>query len=111
MLESISINYYIVTFLTFVMFIIAFYILFLALKWMKAENRLIKMTYTLSKDLKESTIEDYMSQLDSIDIPPRESYWNAIKAAYALVELDKDIDDSVKKKFRIAILAKGVLVE
>ena len=70
-------------------------------------SKLDKMVYTLSEEgVTAERVEDFIKHLDVKYIP---FYANSyIRAGYQLVEMDEEIDDSIKKRLKVRILGKGI---
>lgn len=70
-------------------------------------SKLDKMVYTLSEEgVTAERVEDFIKHLDVKYIP---FYANSyIRAGYQLVEMDEEVDDSLKKRLKVRILGKGI---
>ena len=110
MLKSIYIEYYIVSFIMIIMFILLFIIGVYIFRSYRIAKKIEKMTYLLSKDIDSSKIEEYILYIDSIEIYPREYTWTLIKAAYILVQENEDIKSDLKIRLRKTILSKGIII-
>ena len=82
----------------------AFYLIIIGHRF---TSKLDKMIYTLSEE--GVTIERTESFIKHLDVKYIPFYANSyIRAGYQLVEMDEEIDDSLKKRLKVRILGKGI---
>lgn len=87
--------------------LLIFYGFYLIIIGHRFTSKLDKMIYTLSEE--GVTIERTESFIKHLDVKYIPFYANSyIRAGYQLVEMDEEIDDSIKKRLKVRILGKGI---